>query len=78
MELVYLVVLFVLIMVDLATLKIGGWLVPMVFGMFSLAFTAYSLGYNSDIPFSPYPQLLLGITGVLVCLFAATKARGEY
>lgn len=78
MELIYLVVLFVMIMVDLATLKIGGWLVPMIFGMFSLAFTAYSLGYTTDIPFSPYPQLLLGITGTLVCLYAATRARGEY
>lgn len=78
MELIYLVVLFVLIMIDLATLKIGGWLVPMIFGMFSLAFTAAALGYIDDIPFSPYPQLLLGITGALVCVYAGIQAKGEF
>lgn len=77
MELIYIVVLFVFIMLQMATLKIGGWLLPFIFGIFGLALVAGSTAQSANIPFYPYPNLLLALTSVVVMLFAVNTRRGE-
>lgn len=75
MELIYLVIIFVLIMLDIAVLLVGGWLLPMVFGFFSLTIMGFALDQSANIPFSPYLQLLLGLVGVICFLKAVIVYR---
>lgn len=77
MELIYIVVLFVFIMLQLATLKIGGWLLPFIFGAFGLALVVGSLSQSANIPFYPYPNMLLALTSVVTMVFAVSARRGE-
>lgn len=76
MEPLYIIVMFVFLTLQLVTLKLGGWILPFLFGIFGLGFTAASLGVSADIPLYPYPNLLLGVTSIVVMLFA-TQKRNE-
>lgn len=77
MELIYIVVLFVFILLQLVTLKLGGWLLPFLFGVFGLAFAAAALSQSANIPFFPYPVLLLGVTSAVTVFYSAFTIRGE-
>lgn len=70
MELIYVVVIFVLILLNLAMLKFGGWLFPLIFGAFSLIMVPVALGQSANIPYHPYPQMLLALVAA-VCMFHA-------
>lgn len=77
MDLIYIVVLFVVVLLQLATLKLGGWLIPFLFGAFGLAFAAAAVGQSANIPFFPYPVLLLGVTSAVTVFYSAFTLRGE-
>lgn len=78
MEPLYLVVIFGMVVFEFVSLKLGGWLMPFVLGVFGLATAAGSLTVVSDIPLFPWPTLLLALVSVIVIFYAAFKLRGDY
>lgn len=71
MELIYIFVLFILMLIQFASMYMGGWLLPAVMGMFGLGFAAVAIGQSANIPYYPYPILLLGVVSAITLLRAA-------
>lgn len=67
MEFIYLVIIFVFIMLDVAVLLVGGYLLPFVFGCFSFVIAAASLQPDIavNIPYHPYLQLALVVVAIV-------------
>lgn len=75
MEPLYLVVIFGIVAFQFISLKLGGWLMPFILGIFGLGAAAAALEFRTDIPLFPFPILLLAVVSVVVMLFAAFKMR---
>lgn len=78
MEPLYLVVIFGMMGFQFVSLKLGGWLLPFVLGVFGFATAAATLSVQSDIPLFPWPTLLLAMVSTIVILYAAFKLRGDF
>lgn len=77
MELIYIFVLFILMLIQFASMYMGGWLLPMVLGIFGLGFSAVATGQSANIPYYPYPVLLLALISVITMYKAALERKGE-
>lgn len=71
MELIYIFVLFVLMLIQFASMYMGGWLLPAVMGIFGIGFAAVAVSQSANIPFYPYPVLLLGVVSAITLFRAA-------
>lgn len=78
MDLIYVVVLFVFVFLNLAMMKYAGWLISLIIGMFTLTIGGVALGSNylSEIPFSPYLQVFTLVIGSVSMLVSAAKYKG--
>lgn len=66
MDYSYLVVIFVLIMLDIALVGFRVPLLGFLFSVVSLSVAAASLAQSANIPFHPYPTVLLALTAVVL------------
>ncbi len=80
MEYIYVVFVFSLMLVDLAVMYVGGWLFPLVLGLFSAIVGAVAMGstISAEIPFAPYPQAMLAAVGVLSLFVSAWRYKHPF
>lgn len=74
---IYVVVMFVFMAIDIGLLSIGSILLTMFFGFISITIGGIALTptYSSDIPFSPYFQLAMMMCGGLCLLVGASRFK---
>lgn len=77
MELIYIFVLFVLMLIQFASMYMGGWLLPAIMGMFGIGFAAVAVSQSANIPFYPYPVLLLAVVSAITLYRASGLFRGD-
>lgn len=75
-----LIFVFVMIILDLLFVVIGGYMMPFVGAVFSWVFGGFLLNspYEANVIFSPYPQVLLIAVGVLCFFKAVLTMRGVF
>lgn len=77
MDYAYLVVLFVLVMLDIALIGFKVPLLGFLFSVVSLSVTAASLSQSANIPYYPYPNVLLALTAVILMFSSALTFRRD-
>lgn len=75
MDYAYLVVLFVLIMIDIALIGFKVPLLGFLFATVSLSVVAASLSQSANIPYYPYPNVLLALTSVVLMFSSGLAFR---
>lgn len=73
---VELILCFVMIILDLLFVVVGGWLLPLVGACFSFTFAGLMLADSASFVYSPYPQFLLIMVGLVCAVVAAVKYKG--